>query len=281
MEIITAVEEMKRLSTRTRQLGKIIVLVPTMGFFHEGHLSLMREGRKRGDLLVVSVFVNPTQFGPSEDFEKYPRDFERDRKMAEEVGVDVLFTPDAIEMYPKNHQTIVRVEKVTQGLCGRSRPTHFQGVTTVVNMLFNIVMPTMALFGEKDFQQLVTIQQMVRDLHMNVKVVGMPIVREADGLAMSSRNTYLQPNERKAALSLYRSLNRAEELLQKGERRAKTILEEVSKVLLSDPLIKIDYVQVCNANTLEDVNEIKEDVVIALSATVGQTRLIDNLIYRV
>ena len=281
MEIITAVEEMKRLSTRTRQLGKIIVLVPTMGFFHEGHLSLMREGRKRGDLLVVSLFVNPTQFGPSEDFEKYPRDFERDRKMAEEVGVDVLFTPEAIEMYPQNHQTIVRVEKVTQGLCGRSRPTHFQGVTTVVNMLFNIVMPYMALFGEKDFQQLVTIQQMVRDLHMNVNVVGMPIVREADGLAMSSRNTYLQPNERKAALSLYRSLNRAEELLQKGERRAKTILEEVSKVLLSDPLIKIDYVQVCNANTLEDVNEIKEDVVIALSATVGQTRLIDNLIYRV
>ena len=281
MEIITAVEEMKRLSTRTRQLGKIIVLVPTMGFFHEGHLSLMREGRKRGDLLVVSLFVNPTQFGPSEDFEKYPRDFERDRKMAEEVGVDVLFTPEAIEMYPQNHQTIVCVEKVTQGLCGRSRPTHFQGVTTVVNMLFNIVMPYMALFGEKDFQQLVTIQQMVRDLHMNVKVVGMPIVREADGLAMSSRNTYLQPNERKAALSLYRSLNRAEELLQKGERRAKTILEEVSKVLLSDPLIKIDYVQVCNANTLEDVNEIKEDVAIALSATVGQTRLIDNLIYRV
>ena len=280
MEIITNVKEMKKLSYQARQLGRTIAFVPTMGFFHEGHLGLMRECRKRGDLLVVSLFVNPTQFGPSEDFKKYPRDFERDRKMAEEVNVDVLFVPEAIEMYPPNHQSIVRVEKVTQGLCGRSRPTHFQGVTIVVNMLFNIVMPHVAIFGEKDFQQLVTIQQMVRDLHMDVEVVGMPIVREADGLAMSSRNTYLQPNERKAALSLYRSLKRTGELLQKGERRAKTILEGVREVLFSEPLVKIDYIQVCNANTLEDIDEIEGDVVIAIAAYVGQTRLIDNLIYR-
>lgn len=280
MEIITNVKEMKKLSYQARQLGRTIAFVPTMGFFHEGHLSLMKEGRKRGDLLVVSLFVNPTQFGPSEDFKKYPRDLERDRKMVEEVNVDVLFVPEAIEMYPPNHQTIVRVEKVTQGLCGRSRPTHFQGVTIVVNMLFNIVMPHVAIFGEKDFQQLVTIQQMVRDLHMDVEVVGVPIVREADGLAMSSRNTYLQPNERKAALSLYRSLKRTGELLQKGERRAERILEGVREVLLSEPLVKIDYIQVCNANTLEDIDEIEGDVVIAIAAYVGKPRLIDNLIYR-
>jgi len=280
MEIITNVKEMKKVSYQARQLGRTIAFVPTMGFFHEGHLGLMRECRKRGDLLVVSLFVNPTQFGPSEDFKKYPRDFERDRKMAEEVNVDVLFVPEAIEMYPPNHQSIVRVEKVTQGLCGRSRPNHFQGVSTVVNMLFNIVMPHVALFGEKDFQQLVTIQQMVRDLHMDVEVVGMPIVREADGLAMSSRNTYLQPNERKAALSLYRSLKRMRELLQKGERRTERILEGVREVLLSEPLIKIDYIQVCNANSLEDIDEIEGDVVIAIAAYVGKTRLIDNLIYR-
>jgi pantoate--beta-alanine ligase len=185
-----------------------------------------------------------------------------------------------MEMYPPNHQTLVRVEKVTQGLCGRSRPTHFQGVTTVVNMLFNIVMPHVAMFGEKDFQQLVAIQQMVRDLHMDVEVMGMPIVREADGLAMSSRNTYLQLDQRKAALSLYRSLKRAEALLQKGERKVENILKEVRVVLLSEPLIKIDYIQICDANTLEDVQEIKRDVVVAIAAYVGQTRLIDNLIYR-
>jgi pantoate--beta-alanine ligase len=280
MEIINSIKEMKAFVSRARQMGKTIAFVPTMGFFHEGHLSLMREGRKRGDLLVVSLFVNPTQFGPSEDFKEYPRDFERDRKMAEGVGVDILFVPETIEMYPPNHQTLVRVEKVTQGLCGRSRPFHFQGVTTVVNMLFNIVMPHVAIFGEKDFQQLVAIQQMVRDLHMDVEVVGMPIVREADGLAMSSRNTYLQPDERKAALSLYRSLKRAEALLRKGERRAETILKEVREVLLSQPLIKIDYIQICDANTLEDVQEIERDVVVAIAAYVGQTRLIDNLIYR-
>jgi pantoate--beta-alanine ligase len=280
MEIINTIREMKAVVSQARQMGKSIAFVPTMGFFHEGHLSLMREGRKRGDLLVVSLFVNPTQFGPSEDFKKYPRDLERDKKMAEEVGVDILFVPEMMEMYPPNHQTLVRVEKVTQGLCGRSRPTHFQGVTTVVNMLFNIVMPHVAMFGEKDFQQLVAIQQMVRDLHMDVEVMGMPIVREADGLAMSSRNTYLQLDQRKAALSLYRSLKRAEALLQKGERKVENILKEVRVVLLSEPLIKIDYIQICDANTLEDVQEIKRDVVVAIAAYVGQTRLIDNLIYR-
>ena len=280
MEVIKTIEAIKEFSSRTRLAGKTIVLVPTMGFFHEGHLHLMREGRRRGDLLIVSLFVNPTQFGPNEDFRSYPRDFERDRKMAEEVAVDVLFAPEASAMYPPNHQTVVRVEKLTQTLCGRSRPTHFQGVTTVVMMLFEIVMPHVAIFGEKDYQQLVTIQQMVRDLHMSVEVVGLPTVREADGLAMSSRNTYLLPEERKAALSLYRSLQKAKELFQEGERKADRILHEVKGILQSEPLIRIDYVQVCDAHTLQDVDRIEGDVVVALAAYLGKTRLIDNLVYR-
>jgi pantoate--beta-alanine ligase len=280
MEIIERIKEMKTFSSKARQEGKTIAFVPTMGFFHEGHLNLMREGRKRCDLVIVSLFVNPTQFGPSEDFQKYPRNFERDRKMAEEVGVDLLFAPLSKEMYPPDHQTVVRVEKVTRGLCGRSRPTHFQGVATVVTMLFNIVMPHIAIFGEKDFQQLATIRQMVKDLHMDVKTIGMPTVREADGLAMSSRNIYLRPEERQAALSLHRSLKRAEQLLQKGERKAEKILKEMEGIVLSEPLVKIDYIQVCNPTTLEDLIEIEGDVVIALAAYVGKTRLIDNLIYR-
>jgi len=280
MKVIETIKEMKELAFQARGAGKIITFVPTMGYFHEGHLSLMREGRKRGDLLIVSLFVNPTQFGPSEDFKNYPKDFERDGKMAQEVGVDILFTPEAMEMYPPDHQTIVRVEKVTQNLCGKSRPTHFQGVTTVVLMLFEIVMPHMAIFGEKDYQQLVTIQQMAKDLHMSVEVLGMPTVREADGLAMSSRNTYLLPEERKAALSLHRSLQKAKELLQKGERKADRILNEVRGILQSEPLVRVDYAQICDAYTLQDVDRIEGDVVIALAAYLGKTRLIDNLVYR-
>jgi pantoate--beta-alanine ligase len=280
MQVIKTIQAMKERSSQAQGEGEVIVFVPTMGFFHEGHLSLMREGRKLGDLLVVSLFVNPTQFGPNEDFKNYPRDFESDRKMAEGVGTDILFAPEAGEMYPPDHQTLVRVEKVTQNLCGRSRPTHFQGVTTVVAMLFEIVMPHVAIFGEKDYQQLVTIKQMVRDLHMNVEVVGMPTVREADGLAMSSRNSNLVPEERKAALSLYRSLQKAEELLQKGERNADQILQEMKRILQAEPLVNIDYAQVCDARTLEDVNRIEGDVVVALAAYVGKTRLIDNLVFR-
>jgi len=280
MEIIKTIEEMKEISSQARRAGKTVVLVPTMGYFHEGHLSLMREGRRRGDLLVVSLFVNPTQFGPNEDFKNYPRDFERDGKMAEGVGTDILFAPEVGSMYPPDHQTVVRVEKVTQNLCGRSRPAHFQGVTTVVLMLFEIVMPSAAIFGEKDYQQLVTIKQMVRDLHMSVEVVGMPTVREADGLAMSSRNTYLLPEERKAARSLYGSLQKAQELLQKGERNVDRILQEMKRILQSEPLVRIDYVQVCDARTLEDVKRIERDVVVALAAYLGKTRLIDNLVFR-
>ncbi len=280
MQIIRTIQAMKERSSQARREGEVIAFVPTMGSFHEGHLSLMREGKKLGDLLVVSLFVNPTQFSPSEDFKSYPRDFERDRKMAEEVGTDILFAPEPEKMYPPDHQTIVRVEKVTRNLCGRSRPAHFQGVATVVSMLFEIVMPQVAIFGEKDYQQLVTIKQMVRDLHMSVEVVGMPTVREADGLAMSSRNTYLSPEERKGASSLYRSLRKAEELLQKGERDADRILQEMKRILRSEPLVGMDYIEVCDAHTLEDVQRIDGDVVIALAAYSGKTRLIDNLVFR-
>lgn len=280
MEVIKTIKEMNEFSSQARGAGRTIAFVPTMGFFHEGHLSLMREGRRRGDLLIVSLFVNPTQFAPHEDLKNYPRNFERDRQMAEEVGTDILFAPEADEMYPPDHQTHVLVEKVTRNLCGRSRPTHFQGVATVVMMLFEIVMPHVTLFGEKDYQQLVTIRQMVRDLHMNVEVVGMPTVREPDGLAMSSRNTTLLPDERKAALSLYRSLQRAKELLQKGEQRAGRILDEMNGILQSEPLVRMDYVQICDALTLQDVDRIEGDVVVALAAYLGKTRLIDNLVYR-
>jgi len=280
MEIIRTVKEMKEFSSEARRAGKTITFVPTMGYFHEGHLNLMREGRRRGDVLVISLFVNPMQFGPKEDFKSYPRDFERDRKMAEGVGVDIFFAPEASDMYPPDHQTIVRVEKVTQNLCGRSRPTHFQGVSTVVLKLFEIVMPHVAIFGEKDYQQLVTIQQMVKDLHLSIDVLGMPTVREADGLAMSSRNTYLLPDERKAAQSLYRSLQKAKELLQKGERRTDRILHEINGILHSESLVRIDYVQICDAHTLEDVDRIEGDVVVALAAYLGKTRLIDNLVFQ-
>jgi pantoate--beta-alanine ligase len=280
MQVIQTIKEMKEFSSRARGAGRTVAFVPTMGFFHEGHLSLMREGRRRGDLLIVSLFVNPTQFAPHEDLKDYPRDFERDRKMAEEVGTDILFAPEVDGMYPPDHQTHVRVEKVTRNLCGRSRPTHFQGVATVVLMLFEIVAPHVTIFGEKDYQQLVMIRQMVRDLHMSVEVVGMPTVRETDGLAMSSRNSYLLPEERKAALSLYRSLQRAKGLLQKGEQRTRRILGEMNSILQSEPLVRIDYVQICDATTLQEVDRIEGDVVVALAAYLGKTRLIDNLVYR-
>ena len=281
MDVITSVHQMKRYSAQARAQNKRIAFVPTMGFLHEGHLSLMREGKKRGDILIVSIFVNPTQFGPSEDFERYPRNFAGDSRMAERVGVDVLFAPEAREMYPPSHQSFIRVTEVTRGLCGKSRPTHFQGVATVVAMLFHIVMPHIAIFGEKDFQQLVTIQQMVRDLHMDTEVVGMPIIREVDGLAMSSRNTYLTPDERKAALSLPRSLERARERISKGELRAGLLIEKAREVLQSEPLVRVDYLEICDARTLEPVEQIDRDVVIAVAATVGKVRLIDNFVYRV
>ena len=278
MQTIKSIKEMQTFSNREMGEGKTIALVPTMGFFHPGHLSLMEEGRRRGNFLVVSIFVNPTQFGAGEDYENYPRDMERDQKLAEETGVDVIFAPSVAEMYPSDYQTYVNVEEVTRNLCGISRPTHFSGVTTVVCKLFSIVKPHFAIFGEKDFQQLVAIRQMVSDLNLDVKIVGMPIYREKNGLAMSSRNKYLTPDERKAALCLFRSLMKAKELLRQGERKTEEILRKVMSIIEAEQLAEIDYVKICDVKTLKDIEQINQEIVLALAVKIGKARLIDNII---
>ena len=278
MRTVTKIKEMQAFSDKIRGTGKTIALVPTMGFLHPGHLSLMEEGKQRGGILVISIFVNPTQFGKGEDYQDYPRDMEKDQKLAEEVGVDVIFAPAVKEMYPSGHQTYVTVEEVTKNLCGISRPTHFRGVTTVVCKLFTIVKPHVAIFGEKDFQQLVTIRQMTSDLNLDVEVVGMPIYREEDGLAMSSRNKYLNPNERKAALCLFNSLKKASALFEQGERNAGEIVREVEKIIEAEKLAQIDYVKICDAKTIEDIEQIDRKAVLALAVKIGKTRLIDNVV---
>jgi pantoate--beta-alanine ligase len=278
MEIINTVQQMRDRVRQVRTAGKTIAFVPTMGFLHEGHASLLREGRKRGDILVLSVFVNPTQFGVGEDFESYPRNLEKDAEIAEKAGVDVIFAPTAREMYPGGHQTYVNVEKLTLPLCGASRPGHFRGVTTVVAKLFNIVSPDTALFGEKDFQQLAVIRRMVADLNMDVEIVGMPIVREADGLAMSSRNTYLSPAERKSALCLHRSLAAVSESYRKGVSSVAVLREKVLEIMRTEPSASIEYVEFRNPLTLEEVDSASDETLLALAVKLGKTRLIDNTV---
>jgi pantoate--beta-alanine ligase len=280
MEIIVQSKEMQRRAEQRRREGMIIAFVPTMGFLHDGHLSLMREGRKRGDCLVTSIFVNPTQFGPAEDFDRYPRDLKQDLKLVQGVGVDIVFTPSVAEMYPDGFQTFVEVERVTRNLCGISRPHHFRGVTSVVAKLFNIVKPHLAFFGQKDYQQLIAIKRMVKDLNMDIEVVGMPTIREPDGVAMSSRNAFLNPKKRKEAACLYRSLLKGKELFAQGERSAATILQEVSRIIEEDKSAVIEYIKICDAHTLEDIEEIKGEAVIALAVKMGKTRLIDNIILK-
>jgi len=265
---------------RMRRDGKVIAFVPTMGYFHEGHLTLMREGRKRSDCLVVSIYVNPTQFGPQEDLDRYPRDFERDHRLAEGVGVDMIFYPANEEMYPPGYQTYVQVEQVTQNLCGLSRPGHFRGVTTICCKLFNIVKPHYAIFGQKDFQQLVVIKRMVKDLNMDLEVIPVPTTREDDGLAMSSRNVYLNKEERESALALSKSLKMAEAQYEAGERSAERLREMVTQFIASHPFTKIDYVKICDVETMRDLEgEIAQGAVLALAVYVGKTRLIDNHIF--
>jgi pantoate--beta-alanine ligase len=280
MKIIESAKKMQALSESLRNQGKIVTFVPTMGYFHEGHLDLMREGRKRGDCLVISIYVNPTQFGPHEDFEQYPRDLERDRTMAEGVGVDMIFYPPTAEMYPPYYQTYVTVENVTNNLCGLSRPGHFRGVATICAKLFNLVKPHIAVFGKKDFQQLVTIRRMVQDLNMDLEVIGMPTTREQDGLAMSSRNIYLTPpDERLSALSLSRSLKLAKGLYEQGERDAVKMVGEVRKHIESHSHTTIDYVQICDTTTMKDVVLLDGESVLAMAVRVGKTRLIDNYVF--
>jgi len=264
-----------------RRDGKIIGFVPTMGYLHEGHLSLLRIARQKSDVTVMSIFVNPTQFGPNEDFDRYPRDFARDEKLAEANGCDIVFYPSIEEMYPQPYLTYVNVEKITTGLCGASRPGFFRGVTTVVTKLFNIVKPHLAVFGQKDAQQAIVVRQMVRDLNFDLEIVIAPIVREPDGLAMSSRNTYLSESERKEAVVLYKALMHAKKLIEAGERDAEFLKREMSKIINSAPSARIDYVAIVDAYQLRELLKLEGEVLIALAVWIGNTRLIDNLIITV
>lgn len=269
---------MQTRSRKIKEAGSSIAFVPTMGFLHEGHLSLMRLGRKLADTLVVSIFVNPTQFGPGEDFESYPRNIEQDTKLIEKEGGDILFLPEAAELYPAGFETYVRLDGLPNRLCGLSRPQHFSGVATIVTKLFNIVRPSIAIFGKKDYQQFTIIKRMVSDLNMDIEIVGGPIIREADGLAMSSRNSYLQKEQRPNALSLYQALIQAHSLVASGERSAAAIKKGATESISRYDDVVIDYVALCDPETLADVETINRPVLMALAVKVGKTRLIDNML---
>jgi pantoate--beta-alanine ligase len=271
---------MQRLATQMRASGKL-GFVPTMGALHQGHLELVRVAQQRCDGVVVSIFVNPMQFGPKEDYQCYPRDFARDRKLLREIGVDVIFYPDVREMYPENYSTYVDVECLTQHLCGKSRPGHFRGVTTVVAKLFNIVKPHIAVFGQKDAQQAFVIKRMVRDLNFDIEIVVVPTVREPDGLAMSSRNSYLTPDERRQAVVLYQALRHAEQLIKDGERDARKVKRAMRRIIQTSSSGRIDYVEIVDTNYLKPIQLIKNEILIALAVYFGRARLIDNLIVRV
>src|SRR5215471_5081617 len=277
MITVTTVAELRAWTDAVRARGERVGFVPTMGYFHAGHRSLMRAARLANDAVVVSLFVNPTQFGPNEDLSRYPRDPEGDAAAAAAEGVDVLFTPPVEEMYAANARTTVHVSGLTEGLCGASRPGHFDGVTTVVAKLFSMVGPCRAYFGRKDAQQLAVIRRMVRDLDLPVDVVGCPLVREPDGLAMSSRNAYLASDERPAALVLSRSLRQVAEAVLSGERDAAALLEQIRAAVAAEPAVQLDYAEVVDALTLEPVDVVERDTLVALAAFVGKARLIDNV----
>lgn len=267
---------MKEVTRSWKAQGLTIGFVPTMGFLHEGHLALVRKARELADKVVVSIFVNPLQFGPKEDYQDYPRDFERDKGLLKKEGIDALFLPSAEEMYPPGYQTFVEVRELSQGLCGKFRPGHFVGVATVVLKLFNIVNPDFAIFGEKDYQQFKIIERMVKDLNLDVTIIPHPTVREADGLAMSSRNTYLTPEERPSALALSQALALAEELIKSGERSARRLKERLKLFIEGFPFTKVQYIEIVHPETLEEVEYISERILIALAVYVGKARLIDN-----
>ena len=269
---------MQSRSDALRTEGKTLAFVPTMGYLHEGHLSLMREGVKRGDVLILSIFVNPAQFGPGEDLDAYPRNMGRDIALADREGVDIIFTPTEKNLYPEGYQTYVELEALPNHLCGLSRPVHFRGVATIVTKLFNIIRPHVAIFGSKDYQQVLVIKQMVRDLNFNIEIVGVPTIRESDGLAMSSRNANLPEHLRSSALTLHQSLNKAQTLIHQGTEDAKTVVSEISAYILSHPETEIDYIKICNPETLEDLERLVEPALMALAVKVGGVRLIDNML---
>lgn len=269
---------MRQTAENLRAQGNTIAFVPTMGYLHEGHLSLMRKGRELADILVASIFVNPAQFAPGEDYEAYPRDPERDAALAEQTGVDILFTPQKNDLYPEGYETYITQTHLPGHLCGQSRPTHFTGVMTIVAKLFHIADPNYAIFGQKDYQQLAIIRKMTRDLDFNIEIVGGPIVRESDGLAMSSRNKYLSPSQRQSALQLYRSLQEVQKLVDSGETKAAVLIETAGNIIAAAPETDIDYIAVCDPDTLADKKIIDRPALMALAVRVGQTRLIDNTI---
>jgi len=278
MRTISSAAEMTALAKEAKRSGKSLGFVPTMGALHAGHLSLVSTGRARTDVLVTSIFVNPTQFGPKEDFSKYPRTLEKDSELLGDAGVDYLFYPAVEEMYPKDASTWVTVEGISERLDGKSRPGHFRGVTTVVSKLFNIVLPDLAFFGQKDAAQVAVIRKMVRDLNFDVQIVVCPTVRERDGLAMSSRNAYLSPEQRQQALVLYRSLMRARLLADKGESDATKLIAAAKQVIAEEPAVRLDYFEIVSSDTLEPAPDISKGALVAVAAYVGQTRLIDNLL---
>jgi pantoate--beta-alanine ligase len=277
MKKITTIKEMKAAIREVKSRGKTIGFVPTMGYFHEGHLSLMRKSTQSTDVSVVSIFVNPAQFGPEEDFKEYPRNLNRDVELLKREGVDYLFYPDSEEMYPQGYKTYVQVQDLEEKLCGRSRPEHFRGVCTIVLKLFNIVNPDIAFFGQKDAQQAVILRKIVEDLDLDVKIEVLPIVRANDGLALSSRNEYLNSREREAALVLHRSLQEAKKMVEAGEKRAGVIIKKIEETIRQEPLAKNDYIEIVDLDELKPVEKIEDEALLALAVFVGKTRLIDNL----
>ncbi len=277
-EVVRAPAEMRARAEDQRRDGRRICVVPTMGYLHEGHLSLLRAGRARSDVLIMTLFVNPTQFGPSEDLARYPRDEAGDVDKARAAGVDLVFAPDAAAMYPDGYQTSIEVRELAAPLCGASRPGHFAGVASVVAKLFHITQPHVAVFGQKDFQQLAIIRRMVRDLDFAIEIVGMPIVREPDGLALSSRNAYLSPDERRQALALSRGLRAAEARFAGGERRAAVLVEAARAEIAAAPLARVDYAELRDAGSLRAIEMLHAPAVLALAVFFGKTRLIDNTV---
>ncbi|MBR6770514.1 MAG: pantoate--beta-alanine ligase [Lachnospiraceae bacterium] len=281
MQTVKTIAEVRKQIKEWRQQGLSIGFVPTMGYLHEGHGSLMEKAKEECDRVVASIFVNPMQFGANEDLDCYPRDLEADTRLCESIGVDLIFHPEVEEMYAEGFCSFVDMDGLTQELCGKSRPTHFRGVCTVVSKLFHIVMPDKAYFGQKDAQQLAVIRRMVKDLDMDIQIVGCPIIREEDGLAKSSRNTYLNPEERKAALILSQTIRLGEKLVGEGMRETKTLVEAMKENLSTEPLARIDYVEAVSMDSMQKVEKLEGEILVAMAVYIGKTRLIDNFMIRV
>ena len=280
MKLIFSLKTLSQEIKKIKRQNKIIGFVPTMGYLHQGHLSLIQRAKKDCQICIISIFVNPAQFGPREDYQKYPRHLKRDLQLARSLGVDIVFTPSVKDIYPQNYRTYIEVERLTEGLCGASRPGHFRGVTTVVAKLFNLVKPDVAYFGQKDAQQARVIEKMVEDLNMGIKIKVLPIVREKDGLAMSSRNVYLNNEERKDAMVLYRALKLAKKIILSGERDSKKIILAMKNLIRTRKRTKVDYISVVDKEKLETVKKVKNEILVALAVWIGKTRLIDNMSVR-